>query len=89
MGMDINKMLVRRWTWQWLALLGLSGMIFLVATLFMDLEVDEPIPVFYDYPYSNVALAKRGGLDNKIALGGDTLPHPTSTHLNHPLYQNN
>jgi hypothetical protein len=55
----------------------------------MDLEVDEPIPVFYDYPYSNVALAKRGGLDNKIALGGDTLPHPTSTHLNHPLYQNN
>ncbi len=75
--MNINKMVVRRWTWQWLALLGLFGVIFLVSTLGMDLEVDEPIPVFYDYPYSDVALAKRGGLDNKIALGG----YPTPPHL--------
>jgi hypothetical protein len=73
----MNRIFIRRWTWQWLALLGLSAMIFLVATLFMDLEVDEPIPVFYDYPYSDVALAKRGGYP------------PHFTHLNHPLYQNN
>jgi hypothetical protein len=51
---------MKKWTWQWLAPLGLSGMIFLVATLFMDLKVDEPIPAFYDYPYSDVALARRG-----------------------------
>ena len=60
--MNVTKMVVRRWTWQWLALLGLFGVIFLVSTLGMDLEVDEPIPVFYDYPYSDVALANRGGL---------------------------
>jgi len=59
--MNINIMAVRRWTWQWLALLGLSGMIFLVATLFMDLEIDEPIEVYYEYIYSDVYLVKKGG----------------------------
>jgi hypothetical protein len=61
MSMNMNIAAVRWWTWQWLALLGLSGMIFLVATLFMDLEIDEPIEVYYEYIYSDVYLAKKGG----------------------------
>ena len=61
MSMNINIKAVKRWTWQWLALLGLSGMIFLVATLWMDLEIDEPIEVYYEYIYSDVYLAKKGG----------------------------
>jgi hypothetical protein len=61
MSMNINIAAVRWWTWQWLALLGLSGMIFLVSTLFMDLEIDEPIEVYYEYIYSDVYLAKNGG----------------------------
>jgi hypothetical protein len=61
MSMNMNIAAVRWWTWQWLALLGLSGMIFLVATLFMDLEIDEPIEVYYEHIYSDVYLAKKGG----------------------------
>jgi len=73
--MNMNKMVIRRWTWQWLALLGLLGSIF-HATVWVKAESvpvntyyeepvqhDDPdeIPVFYDYPWSDVALAKKRG----------------------------
>ena len=60
----MHRILMRRWTWQWLALLGLLAVIFHVTLqgwIWVDevLLKDEPIPVFYNYPYSDVALAKR------------------------------
>ena len=61
MNMNVNIMAVKRWTWHWLALLGLLGLIFHAAT-WARIELQEPISVFYDYPYSDVALAKRGGI---------------------------
>ena len=62
----MHRILMRKWTWQWLALLGLLAVIFHVTLqgwIWVDevLLKDEPIPVFYDYPYSDVALAKKGG----------------------------
>jgi len=80
-GMNINKIVVRKWTWQWLALLGLVGLSFYTTILVeVIIEVEretrpaatyheeaeesegsDAIPVFYDYPYSDVALAKREG----------------------------
>ena len=74
MIMNISEMPVRKWTWQWLALLGLLGLIF-HATVWVKAEsgpvttyYDEPIqhndpdeiPVFYDYPWPDVVLVKRG-----------------------------
>jgi len=73
--MNMDKIAIRGWTWQWLALLGLLGLIF-HATLWVKAESvpvipyynqpaqhDDPdeIPVFYDYPWSDVALVKKGG----------------------------
>jgi hypothetical protein len=60
MGMNINKMVVRKWTWQWLALLGLLFLIF-HAVNWGRIELEGPISVFYDYPYSDVLLSKNGG----------------------------
>ena len=64
--MNTNRIPMRRWTWQWLALLGLLAVIFHVTLHGWTwagevLLKDEPIPVFYDYPYSDVALVKKGG----------------------------
>ena len=81
MSMNMNRILMRRWTWRWLALLGLVGLTFYTTVLVEVIieveretrpaatyheEAEEPegpdaIPVFYDYPYSDVALAKKGG----------------------------
>ena len=74
-GMSMHRILMRKWTWQWLALLGLLAVIFHVTLqgwIWVDevLLKDEPIPVFYDYPYSDVALAKKGGP-----------PYPPPPHL--------
>jgi hypothetical protein len=55
----MNKMVIRRWTWQWLAVLGLLGLIFHAVT-WARIELQKPISVFYDYPYSDVALSKNG-----------------------------
>ena len=58
MSMNISKMDLKTWTWQWLALLGLLALVYHAFT-WARIELREPISVFYDYPYSDVVLVKR------------------------------
>lgn len=83
-----------------LGLLGLifSGVTY-SADLYMELTVpiivfiDEPveqddpdeIPVFYDYPWSDVALAKREGPEREGCIEGYPPSPPPFNPFNHPL----
>jgi hypothetical protein len=58
MGIKMNIMAVRKWTWQWLALIGVLGLIFHAIT-WTRIQLREPISVFYNYPYSEVVLASK------------------------------
>ena len=57
---------MKRWTWQWLALLGLAGMIFLAVDFvraellaFTPLEHEHAIEVYHEPLYYNHFLVKK------------------------------
>jgi len=55
---------MKKWTWEWLAIIGRIWLMY-NGIAWAKVELQEPIPVFYDYPYSDVALVKKGG-DNAL-----------------------
>lgn len=68
----MHRILMRRWTWQWLALIGLIGIIF-GGHAWIRLELDPPtteilepdIEIYQEQYVDGYVLVKNGGVMNE------------------------